>query len=145
MDSRIIKVHLPTCTTLYCLLRCPKRLIWMGFWDASFFPSHLMRHHIQHYFNRQGVQLPRLLIAECLHNLAKFLPLPKVACLQSWACEKSIFLLASCQKSSHFLHRSATSKSSSIFKLHSGFYHCHMIGTEVVDQNQINQSKSTDL
>ena len=65
--------------------------------------------------------------------LSNFSHFQKTLASQPWAREKSIILLASCQKSLR-LRGSATSKSCSIFKLRSGFCHRHMIGRGVIDR-----------
>ena len=109
MDSQINKVHSPT---IFCVVLSDL----MVFWDASIL-SQIPR-VVTYNINRQGVQLPRPLTAECLQNLAEFLPLPKIA--------------------SQHLQGSTTSKSCSIFKLRSGFCYCHMIRTELIHHwNQI--------
>ena len=61
MDSQINKVHSPT---IFCVVLSDL----IGFRDASISPS-----------DPDPDQLPRPLMAECLQNLAEFLPFPKAA------------------------------------------------------------------
>lgn len=53
------------------------------------FPLQITR-IVTYNIDRQGLQLPRPLTAECLQNLAKFLPLPKVGRLSTLGSRKSM-------------------------------------------------------
>ena len=120
----------------------------MGLWDAPFSPSALSHASLDTIDIEKACTFSDLSGPSASRFKPNFCHFQRSLDSQPWA----IILLESCQKSSH-LHCSAISKSSSIFKLRSGFCHRHMMSTEVVDhgnlinwyENQINQSKSSDF